>query len=227
MSDDISTPPSWIAEANDSELYDLVPEAVKRAIHRFGESCLARDEKQIEETFSPTPLVNRIKVSFWKEFDQAKREGRKMKTANIVFKICSSNYFRDFVLHRPDTVAWLLVPPTEYMVELESMMDLAARRLREIISIPLTKTLKNGQEVTDLDAASLVLKAVKQLEDRVRGAPLQRQEQKQVQLRYEQQEQIGLQDVESKVKELEDKLKGSRLSILDKVQEAEVVGEDD
>lgn len=214
-------------------LWELAPECVQNAFQRLTDKdkgLLELDERELEKEVKLTRLERRLKLSFWKEFDKARQEDRLMRTCNIIDKVCSAVNFRDYFLHNPAKVVWLCHPPKDYMLELETMMDNAADRLREILELKITKINARGQEEVDTAAAGLVLKAIKQLEDRVRGAPTQTQkiDQRSMSLSIASGStypQLGNESTERRIKELEDQLKQTRISMVDEVEDADVLEE--
>lgn len=203
-------------------VFDLSPVAVRRAVMDVQPELFHKDDRELESDFKPTRTDRKIKLSFWKEYDLAVSEMRSMKTENICRNVCHPNYFRDHFLKNEGKVVWLLVPPNDYMMELETMMGTAADRLNEIMNIPITKKDKNGNDVVDVNAAGLVLKAIKQLEDRVKGAPIQKQENKNLSINYDAGSEKAHIDVDKKIAELEDAIKNTRIAIPDTI-DAEVI----
>ena len=216
--------PIWLEESTRG-LFDIAPVAVRRAVLESKDpSLFSQDTKELESEITPTRTDKKIKLSFWKEYDRASRDHCPMKTENICKNVCHPNYFRDHFLKREKKVAWLFIPPTDYLLELESMMSIAADRINEIINIPIERTNKNGDQVIDIKAAELVLKAIKQLEDRVKGAPTQRLDQRSLQVSVDGNKQLSHEvDIDKKILELEEKLKNTRIQHI--VEDAEIVEE--
>jgi hypothetical protein len=97
--------------------------------------------------------------------------------------VCSKQYFFEYIVHREEVLAWLFHPPTSFEVAAEEALNFGIPRIREMLKAPLFKENKDGSlgEYIPMNAAS-VLAAMKFLDARVKGSPLQRIEQKSLHL---------------------------------------------
>ena len=153
---------------------------------------LEKDEFYLAKIVKPTPTVNRLRYSFWAEYDQAQEEKRDMVEENIWRGVCSQDQFFTQI-KKLKVQAWMLYPVVDYTVAIEEALMFGLGKVREILEFPLyqTKTTKVGkgdkkedymtEKVPDYKVADLMLKAVKMLEDRSKGGVVQKLESKTVQ----------------------------------------------
>lgn len=118
----------------------------------------------------PTATDNRLRLKFWFEFDRAMSQGLdKMLVVNIIAGVCSKELFYDKYLKSPSKVAWLLCPPTGYIIKAEEALEFGLEQLRDILDQPHVVAGKFDARLADLK-----IKIVAMLDTRVKGAPVQR-----------------------------------------------------
>jgi len=87
--------------------------------------------------------------------------------------VCTHQYFYNNYLFDPGRVAWLLTPPPAYTVALEEILNTTSDKLREIVDAPLMDP-KTGK--IDVKLGELILKIHQTVENRLKGATIQRTE---------------------------------------------------
>lgn len=115
-----------------------------------------------------TDTEAQMRLAFWDEYALSQDQKKKMNLMNV-YRISSKMYFYDNILRNPLKTAFLLTPPQKYQYKMREMLDMAHRRMREVLALPLTH---RGQPNTRLIAE--IVKIAILLENRVMGAVSQK-----------------------------------------------------
>lgn len=120
--------------------------------------------------------VATFREAFWLEFWKAKSEGRKIAISNVIDGICTKN-MATTMMKNPYVVAYIYKPVMKYESRLNSILsEYGSKVVKEILDQPCVT--EEGKFDTML--ASLKLRTLKQLEDRLQGTPIQRSETKEL-----------------------------------------------
>lgn len=169
---------SLLEESNERSVVNLVPPTVGKAIrdHVFErEELFNIDEKELykilrNDSKSPSPTDNRLRLKFWDEYDRVQAHGcNSMNMSNVLSGICSREFFYHNYLQRVEKVAWLLCPPTGYMVKAEEALEFGIEQLRDLLEQPHVLGGKVDTKLGELKA-----KIVMMLDTRVKGAVIQK-----------------------------------------------------
>lgn len=225
-------------------LINYVPDSVANAMERIPKHLYLLSDKRLADTIDKKPrgaLTSTdwaIKVQFWTEYDKVKalrksdpeRFGNeKINIHSVVLNSCSGPHFYAWFLRDDHRVAWLTHRAWDYKKTLETTMLSQLHRYQEILNAPLLN--ENGQ--LNHVMAGLWLKAMKEINARVLGAPMIhariQQESRNVNLNIEQAKPIQtslptIEDLDRKIKELEAK---NNLQLPAGTLEAEVVKDED
>jgi hypothetical protein len=147
------------------------------ALHRVmaeTPDLLALDEGSLKDKVHPTLILNRIRMSFWTEYENAVQLKRRMKLSQIIGGICTEYFYQQKILTSNDKMAYILCPPTNYTVQVKEALQAGMETIREIVS---AKVLDDDGFLIPR-AADVVLKAVALLDMRVKGAIVQRVDQR-------------------------------------------------
>jgi hypothetical protein len=169
----------------------MLPERLRRGVRAVPERIWASSEAELnvlifgrDQHGNPNPvraLENRLRISFWKEYDRAimygatnpatgKEHSRNaMKITNIIRGVCSEHFLLNCFNDHFRT-AWILRPPIEYMIAAEDLLELANARTREVLELPL----RNSKGQPNVKLAEVISRIRHELEMRVRGAVAQR-----------------------------------------------------
>ncbi len=196
-------------------LINLVPGAVGRDLMKAAEArpeFFGQDDRTLykllrENGQQPNATDNRLRISFWMEYDRAQTERRQMDMSAVVSGVCSKQYFYERYLTAPAKAAWLVTPPSNYVVVAQEALTFGLEELRDILE--LSHVLPNGRVDTKL--AELKAKIVAMLDQRVKGAVTQRIEQKNMNLNVTTTDAAvahkvaseNMEDLEKRLKELE------------------------
>ncbi len=130
-------------------------------------------EKELKKAAKPTPTLNRIRLSFWTEYDASQVQNREMNMRNVYAGVCTQQFFDHVVLNEPVCVAWMLMPPANYLIALSEMLVTSQERLREILE---QSAVDEATGKVDTKLGELQLKIHQAVEVRVKGATIQRSE---------------------------------------------------
>jgi hypothetical protein len=162
--------------------------AVLRLIDEAPE-LLSIEESVMKAEIHPTVTLLRIRVGFWTEYENAISRGAQIKGSQIYAGICTENYFKDKILTDNRKLAFLLCPPTDYVVQVKEALQAGMETMRQIL----------GAKVIDDEgflipkAAEAVIKVVAMLDQRVKGAIVQRVDQRTVNMNLN--KEMGAKDV--------------------------------
>ena len=143
--------------------------AIRRALEQ-APSLFQMDEPKLEKVRLSTALMNRLRLSFWDEYDRAVFAGEMMQIKNIVARHCDRAHFYDRILKVNWNVAFITLPPRSYELTMRYILDRANRKIEDILNMPL----KTPQGKFDYKLAALVLKIQQVADNRVRGAVTQK-----------------------------------------------------
>lgn len=118
-------------------------------------------------------MVQRIRVMIWQEYEQAIYSNRNMITQNIYAGTCDRDTFSRMIAD-PIKVAFLMRPPADYVAVLKEAHAAGLDKLREIFDAKIID--EDGW--LNPKAADIVLKAYALLDARLKGAVIQRVDQR-------------------------------------------------
>lgn len=147
--------------------------AVKRLITEAPQ-LLDMEYHELKEKVRPTYTLHRLRTSFWNEYENAIQHNRAMKQTHMYAGVCTERLFKKVVLEDNMKLAFVLSPPKDYMITVKEALDSGLDNLRAIATAPVF--LENGR--LDTRAAEVVLKAIALLDMRVKGAVVQRIDQR-------------------------------------------------
>jgi hypothetical protein len=168
-------------KGEERSLPNILPEDFMRLVDRTWQNdpqLFDPDERKLRERLAeakrrPTPLTNRLRMKFWHEYDCAQAEQRMMKLVNVYNGICFHEHFYQYMrdIHN---LAWVMCPPANYLVVMEEALAFGIEQLRDILDEPMVdpKTKKFNTTLADTK-----VKIVAMLDQRVKGAVVQRVEQ--------------------------------------------------
>lgn len=203
--------PYSIRDESDSfSLINFLSEKLKRCVMDLPEEYLLLSEGELREKCDPTSTDYALRVSFWREFEKMMWRGNgKIVCASVFGGICSEVYFYKKFMVNEAKLAWMIRPMQTYQKEMEAILYRGTERLWELVEI----NIKNKKGQVDAKLAEVLLKAVKQVEDRVKGMAVQRSEQRSLSVnvttRSKATQSIDTMDqLDARIKQLEEEVDG-------------------
>ncbi len=176
----------WREDDNRS-LIRLVPECIRKEMFLMPDDIRHLDEQGIKDRLKPTGTQNQLRLLFWIEYDRVQTSFAKNMLLVNCFRggVSEESYLR--YIKVPLLLAWIITPPTHYLVQMDALLDTGLKRLQEILDLPIVipehkkKSRITGKEETipakvDTGAANLVMKAFAYVDMRKHGAITQRME---------------------------------------------------
>ena len=164
------------------------------------------------ENCQPNLTENKIRLKFWEEYDFCQAQHQQaIRIARVVAGVVTMPVFFNMLKH-PEKVAWLLCIPSAYDTHLQELMNFGARRMREIMELPLEIVDPKGRKRINVKLAELQAKIYFAAEVRKYGAITQKIEQKTLQLNVDGGQSHGL--IEKQVTALNDADLERRMKIL-------------
>jgi len=169
-------------QADPRSLLNLLSPVMRRAVEdtlfdQETQKLMAMDEldlyKHIKATegMSITPTDNRLRLKFWMEYDYCQAYmAKEIDHRRVIAGVCTYEQFVRTFLKSPHKVAWLLCPPTGYVIKANEALEFGLDQLRDILEIP--HHTPGGKVDTKL--GELKLKIVAMLEVRKHGTPIER-----------------------------------------------------
>ncbi len=162
-------------EDNPRSLINIVPDVVKEAMLRLPRHVFDMPEHKLYVSAGKQQVHSVLRLSFWKEYDAAQAELRKMVLTNIVGRFCDFVTFYKYI-RQAYFLAYMLKPPLSYVVMTEEALIHGVGRLREILDMPIVDE-KGRPQTRVIDS---IIRAVAFLDLRVKGGITQRHEVKQL-----------------------------------------------
>lgn len=153
-------------------LINILPKRISEAVEKLPEALLLEDLGSLRRKVRPDSMLNMLRYSFWREYDFAQDNLLDMDISRVTAGICDASLFYHRVVKSELILAWVMHPPSEYMLMMEESLMVGVERLREILDAPVL------DENSRLNAknAELILKTVMFLDMRVNGAIVQKHE---------------------------------------------------
>lgn len=155
---------------NPRALINLMPDEIKPTLQLVPHKYFYSTEEELYPITRPTPSLNRLRLSFWKEYESCQAHLRRMLFINIAHEIGMPMQAAKTLMDRPENLAWILCPPASYDAYLEESLQHGMKRLREILELPLFDANGNPDQGT----AGLILKTVAFIDMRVKGGIVQK-----------------------------------------------------
>lgn len=128
------------------------------------------NEGELKELARPTTMEYSLRASLWRAYNNAVLHRKTSIPATEIYGgVCTVNYFYR-TLQRPEKVAWLLRPQQSYAREMEAILARGTDRLWEIVDMDI----QDDDGKIDVKRARLLLEAIQEVGNRVKGMAVQR-----------------------------------------------------
>jgi len=198
-------------ELDTDSVYGMLTEEMRRLIDRAksGSPHLFEMDEQALKAYlkkaglNLTATDHRVRLKFWNEYESAVvNHAKKINISNIIYGVCSREFFYSHYLTIDSRVAWMMCVPTSYSAKVEEALEYGIDQLRDLLEEP---------HKGNVAMARLKLDIVKMLDQRVRGAIVQKTMSLQLNADKETTKKVALAMTEDKMKNLRKKLSDLRM----------------
>jgi hypothetical protein len=155
-------------------IINITPGNFSRAVELIPDEFFELSERELRHNGDCGEIEEKVRIAFWREYDQAQVAKRNIHVTNVHKGTCSQQHFYRKVLTNPYKMAYVLTPPQEYALELEEMIAVGFRNLREIMALPLY----TSKGFVDARVAEVKLKIFESVMNRAKGALVYKTESK-------------------------------------------------
>lgn len=155
-------------------IVNITPSTVSEAIERIPDDLFEMTEKRLRKEADVGEIEEKLRISFWREYDQAQTAKRNIHVTNVHKGVCTQMHFYKKIITNPLKLTYILTPPQEYALELEEMIAVGFRHLREIMDLPLY----TPKGFVDARVAEVKLKIFESVMNRAKGALVYKTESK-------------------------------------------------
>jgi len=160
-------------------IYNIVPQSFRKALYMIDPRWMSHREETVAKNADLTERDENFRLAFWTEYNTSKDLGKPFSIHRAMAGVCSPYYYHHTILKSPRKMAYIVYPPTDYMNFMKNMLYKGQQRMKEIMSASAVKEVKDesgkvtGTEV-DMKLANLQLKTFALIDNRVKGAIVQR-----------------------------------------------------
>lgn len=165
----------WALDRPESPLNLLGDQELAQAAVKLSEEFWLLTEQELRERVGARPprVDLRVKLAFWDEYERAAGAQKPMELVNLTqgSGAISWDSFRKDLLANNNLLAWFMIPPPGYRMQLREAQSRWLERLMDILELPLVdpKTQK-----IRADIGALILQAGKLIDLRLMGAVTQK-----------------------------------------------------
>jgi hypothetical protein len=162
----------WGMEREDSILH-VLPESLRDMVLTLPAAILDRQEHELAKEVVLTRQDRSLRRLLWAEYEQAHREAREMDLDAIATQAGAPSWdaYAGKFAGSQALLAWVMSPPIEYRVEIDTALERGIERLYDILELPLTDPVTKR---VNTGVGLLILQAVKMLDQRRHGAYTQK-----------------------------------------------------
>lgn len=163
-----------LGDPNDrGSLHNILPNIIVNAAFTVKEEHMSLEDKVILDKLSVETQIklSRLRESLWLQIHAAHGQARKINNKMVYYGVTSARGL-EYQLSYPERVSFLLRPPIDYEIALREALTCSVEQIREILHAP---NLNAAGEV-DPKIADVKRRIFENLSDRVKGMPVQRTE---------------------------------------------------
>lgn len=161
-------------ENNKNSVINRLTPTVAEALSKLPRKYFEMTPEELEKRTKPSAIINAIRLSFWLEYNRVLMEGPKEKINNtrVFSPFCTEHYF--YALLKKDIImAWVMTPPLSYEVMMEETLDLAVKKLRQLVT---DFDFKDKSGRVNPRSVDVFLKAFAVIDARVKGSVIQKKQ---------------------------------------------------
>lgn len=206
-----------VDDSNPQSLINLVHPSFRPKLLAIPEELLALSFEEIKERLNPTVTHYRLRYAFWNEFECSLDQGRMMRMSRVYAGICGEKHFSEVLSKNQVFMAFLLNQPTDYITVVKESLQAGMENLRKIVSSNVHD--EDGNLIPR--AADVVIKGIALLDLRVKGAVIQRIDQRLVSLNVNkdieaQSDPDGSADIPNSLEQLEQEIEKVKNQLLNR-----------
>ena len=190
---------------------EFLNEAILDAIEDIPENYLKMDIDKLREEARIRKTDELLRDSFWAEYERACYDKRKMVANKIYSGICGRAQWHN-KLHDVGKMSYILRAPQSYLRSVQTLLRMYAHKTyEEILGTDMEEPVYNkvGELIGHAFSpkiATLKMKVLESLANRVEGMPVQKIEEKKFEVKVEA---LGMEELEKQVAQLDAELKGA------------------
>jgi hypothetical protein len=192
-------------KSNPTSLINLSPSSLASRIGAIPDELFEARPDELAEKFrkerrdkngkliynKETEIEEKLRISFWREYDRAAGRGHPMNMERICSGVCHIQQFQK-VITNSYRLAYICTPPDDYVTTMQELLTIGLDQLRDIILLPHVDD--KGAPITRM--CDVKMKIIDNVLTRVKGAVTQRVETKNLNLNVEQTN-VGPSDIAS------------------------------
>lgn len=120
-----------------------------------------------------TLITMRVRIALWQEFELCILNNRNIRVKQIYAGVCTETAFQKLI-ENPIRLAFILLAPTDYIVTLKEAHEAGLDKLRELLNAKII----DDEGYMNPKAADMVIKAFALIDARLKGAIVQRVDQR-------------------------------------------------
>ena len=157
---------------NPRSVINIVPSSISNALSYIPDSIFEMSVAELKKIVEPGVEAERLRVAFWKEYDQAQISKKNMNISNIYQGTCTQNWFLKKYVGNSFNLAYIMTPPLDYETSMMESLNYGIEQVREILALPhIDEKGKINAKLADVK-----VKIVESLLERVKGAVVSRVE---------------------------------------------------
>lgn len=158
--------------------------------------------EELKKEASPDERLELLREAFWVEYERALVQDRKIQAINVYDGICNRFQWHN-VISNDYRMAYIITPTAKYEARIQIILkEKAVPILNEILDAPMT----TEEGLLDIGIATLKVRVIKQLEDRLKGTPIQRTETKEFRVTANTSNPESMEDLRKHIEALDEKL---------------------
>jgi hypothetical protein len=162
-----------VAALDHEQIMERLPPALLERFAKLEAADLEQGAEAVRRSLNPSPTQRKLRIGFWQELARSVVTGHPVNAAAVYGTVCTSKHFY-LMCEQRAFLAFLLQPPEQVRVAMQTILDRGFERIYEILELPLV----GDDGKVDGKALTAIMRAFQLAADRVLGPPVQRVETK-------------------------------------------------
>ena len=175
-------------KSNPHSAVNLCPSAISKGIEAIPDEFFSMRADELSEKFrqgraytKETEIEEKLRISFWREYDRAVDQGQRMSLERICAGVCHVNTFRQMAANSY-RLAYICTPPEDYVTTMQELLAIGLEQLRDILLQPHVDPKTNRPDPRMCDVKMRIIDSITL---RVKGSVASRIETKNLNLNIE------------------------------------------